>query len=219
MSGGKSYPRLSVPRRPVADPPVILLIPESTRKARGGLPNAVAVDSVAEALPGPARGKLQSLRDEILEKSPTGSIDRGGFLPAYQRFQGNMYRRIPAEAWERRAANVEVIIASGLQGLVASRDRVPAYVLSMAEPTAPFGKLNRWWHDRGLSEILAAYLRAVRPKTVVDLLSLEYRVAVEGYADGLSGVDVKTIDFPGMGRGSQPLRGEKVAEILLKGKS
>ena len=123
------------------------------------------------------------------------------------------------DAWKRRAAAVEVLVASGLYGMVASRDTVLAYPHSMAEPMPPLGKLNRWWRDAGLPEILAAYLRAVRPAIVVDLLSLEYREAVEGFADGLSGISVKTIDFPGMGRASQPRRGETVTEVLRTGKA
>ena len=63
-----------------------------------------------------------------------------------------------------------------------------------------------------------AYLEAVHPPAVVDLLSLEYREAVEGYAAGLRATKVKTIDFRGLGRGSQPRRGRKVAELLLTGK-
>jgi len=128
-----------------------------------------------------------------------------------------MYMSIPDEAWAKRAPNVEVVIASGLRGLVASRDTVPAYALSMAEPTPPFGKMNRWWHDRGLPGILAAYLESMQPHLVVDLLSLEYRQSVAGYAAGLKEIDVRTIAFPGMGRASQPLRGERIARILQFG--
>lgn len=199
-------------------PDIVVLIPESTRKAKAGSSRFGEVDSIVEALPASVRGKLQTLREEVRQKSPKGSIDSSGLLPAYLRFQGNMYREIPAEAWERRAANVEVVVASGLRGLLASRDTVPAYAHSMAEPMPSFGKLNRWWHDRGLPGILASYLDSVHPQVVVDLLSLEYRESVSGYAAGLGGMDVRTIDFPGMGRASQPLRGERVAEILKTGK-
>ena len=197
---------------------VIILIPESTRKAKGGSAGTAEVDAIEESVPPPTRNRLNALREEIDQKSPKSSVDRTGLSPAYQRFQGNMYRHIPADTWERRFPAVEVVIASGLRGLLASRDTVPAYEHSMAEPMPPFGKLNRWWHDRGLPDILAAYLRAMRPARVVDLLSLEYREAVIGFADGLSGIDVTTIDFPGMGRASQPRRGEKIAEILRSGK-
>src|SRR5256886_17226863 len=190
---------------PMAKPEIVVLIPESTRKARGGSSDAPEIDSIAAALPSTIRAKLEGLREEVLHKSPKGSVRPGGLLPAYRRFQGNMYMSIPEEAWAHRAPNVEIVIASGLPGLVASPDTVPPYALSMAEPTPPFGKMNRWWHDRGLPAILASYLSAVRPRIVVDLLSLEYRESVAGYAGHLQGVAVRTIEFPGMGRASRPL--------------
>ena len=211
---------MEVPALPfvVSSPEVVVLIPESTRKRKGGMSTSKATDVIADALPESARATLRVLRDEVLAKSPRDAVAPGGLLPAFERFDGNMYRYIPADAWARRSPGVEVVIASGLRGLVASRDPIPAYRLSMAEPTPPFGKLNRWWHDRGLPDILVAYLESIRPTHVVDLLSLEYRESVVGYAAKLRGIDVKTIDFPGMGRASQPRRGEKIGEILLSGK-
>src|SRR3989454_9884937 len=179
--------------RSMAKPEIIVLIPESTRKERGGSPDSPVVDSIAAALPATVRAKLGGLREEVLHKSPKGSVRPGGPLPAYRRFQGNMYMSIPEEAWAHRAPSVEVVIASGLRGLVASRDTVPAYALSMAEPTPPFCKMNRWWHGRGLPQILAFYLDSIHPRLVVDLLSLEYRQSVVGYAADLKGIDVRTI--------------------------
>lgn len=196
---------------------LVVLIPESTRKRRGGDPNLPPADSVLEALSGAARNKLATARAEVLAKTGKGIL-KGDRLPAYRRFDGNMYRSIPNEAWERRSAGVEVLMVSGLLGLVASRDPIPEYEHSMAEPMPPLGKLNRWWHAQGLPEILRAYIDAMRPRTVVDLLSLEYRDAVVGFGEGLTAVRLEVIDFPGMGRGSQPLRGERVAEILRTGR-
>src|SRR5437879_13146728 len=125
-----------------------------------------------------------------------------------------MYRSIPQEAWERRAPGVEVMIASALKGLIASRDLIPSYELSMAEPVPPFGKLNRWWHAAGLPGILHAFLLAAQPKAVVDLLSLEYRESVAGYQERLSGISVKPSDFHGMGPASRPTRGARAREDL-----
>jgi len=198
---------------------LVVLIPESTRKRSGGSSGPPGEGAVTGTLPVAVRQKLESLQAEVLKKSPSGSVEAGRFLPAYQRFDGNMYRNIPQEAWERRAPGVEVIIASALRGLIASRDLIPSYELSMAEAVPPFGKLNRWWHAAGLPGILHAFLSAVQPKAVVDLLSLEYRESVAGYQERLSGISVEPIDFPGMGRASQPARGEKVAEILRTGSS
>ena len=202
----------------MAPPEIVVVIPESTRKRPGGDARAPK-GGFADALPPAARGSLTRLRKEVLEKSPKGNVDAGGFLPAWVRFDGNMYRHIPREAWEGRAKGVEILIASGLFGVLGSGDAIPSYAHSMAEAMPPFGKLNRWWRDAGLPGILHEYLAAVRPRIVVDLLSLEYREAVQGYAEGLTGIAMRTVDFPGTGRGSQPRRGEKVAEILRTGRA
>ena len=201
----------------MATPSTIVLIPESTRKEKGGDPTGSERDDIREALPPVVRAELASLRSQVRLASKKGMIGTTGRLPAYRRYQGNMYRHIPPAAWEARSPEVEVVIVSGLLGLVASRDAVPWYMHSMAEPLPPLGKLNRWWHGAGLPRVLRAYLAGVRARAVVDLLSLEYREAVSGYADGLQGVRVETIDFPGLGRGSQPRRGERVAEVLRDG--
>src|SRR2546428_6337102 len=118
---------------------MMVLPGESTGRGGGGWAFPREVDSMAPTPPATARAKLEGLREEVLHKSPQGSVRAGGLLPAYRRFQGNMYMSIPDEAWAKRAPGVEIIIASGLRGLVASRDTVPSYALSMAEPTPPFG--------------------------------------------------------------------------------
>src|SRR5207245_6969464 len=156
--------------RSMAGPEIVVLIPESTRKATGGSSEGPEVDAISAGLPATVRAKLEELREEVLLKSPKGSVRPGGLLPAYRRFQGNMYRSIPDGAWAQRSAKVEVIIAPGLRGLVASRDTVPAHALSVAEPTPPAVMRNRRWHDRGPPAILASYLSADRTRTAVHLL-------------------------------------------------
>lgn len=199
-------------------PDLVVLIPESTRKASGGDPDLPPTDGFAGALPFDARRRLEALRAEA-RRAWTDAPEDAPLLPAYRRFDGNMYRRIPRDAWEACAPGVQVLVVSGLLGLVASRDLVPAYPHSMAESFPPLGRLNRWWRDGGLPRILGAYLDGVRPTEVVDLLSLAYRNAVEGFQEGLSGVRVERVDFPGLGRGSQPRRGETVARILRTGRA
>ncbi len=192
----------------------VVLIPESTRKAKGGEPAAPAMPRLESALPRDARRKLEVLRDQVRAAAPDAVGVPAELLPAYRRFRGNMYRAIPDEAWEQRVLGVEVVMVSGLYGLVASRDPVVEYHVSMAEPLDRFGKLNRWWHGHGLPNLLHAYIAAIHPDLVLDVLSLEYREAVEGYAAGLQGAKVHTVDFRGLGRGSQPRRGKLVAKVL-----
>lgn len=192
----------------------VVLIPESTRKAEGGDSSASGSGALVAALPRDARRRLEVLREQVREAAPEAVGNPDELLPAFRRFRGNMYRAIPEEAWAQRIPGVEVVMVSGLYGLVASQDPVVAYEVSMAEPLERLGKLNRWWRDHGLPGLLRTYLEAVHPTEVLDILSLEYRDAVEGYANGLRSTKVRTVDFRGLGRGSQPRRGKVVAKIL-----
>lgn len=192
----------------------VVLIPESTRKAKGGEPEAAHATRLESALPRDACRKLDVLRDQVRAAAPDAIGNPAELLPAYQRFRGNMYRAIPEEAWEQRVPGVEVVMVSGLYGLIASRDPVAAYHVSMAEPLERLGKLNRWWRGHGLPGLLHTYLETIHPDLVLDVLSLEYREAVEGFAAGLHGTKVRQMDFRGLGRGSQPRRGKLVARVL-----
>ncbi len=73
---------------------IIVLIPESTRKRKGGTALAYS-DAIAHALPDASRERLEGLRGEVASKSPQGAVDSAGLMPAYRRFDGNMYRYIP----------------------------------------------------------------------------------------------------------------------------
>ena len=175
----------------------IVLIPESTRKQKGAVTIPAAASPFELALPPESARRLRSLRQEMRETAADTVVDPEKVMPGYLRYQGNMYRHIPQEAWESRAAGVDVLIVSGLYGLVGSRDPVAYYECSMAEPLPPLGKLNRWWHDHGLPEILAAFLGRERPRLVVDLLSLEYREAVAGTPKPYPGSNSRPSIFPG----------------------
>lgn len=199
---------------------VLVLIPDSTRKRKGSMAGTTG-PGVGGSLPASDPGRLFALQAKVasaakLEPGPDidpaskGKVD---LMPAYLRYDGNMYRHIPREAWESRAAGVEVAIVSALYGLVLSREPIRAYGFSMAVNLPGLGPLHGWWRENGLPAILASFVKAAKPERIVDLLSLEYRKAVEGYRDSIT-VPVEAIDFPGLGRASQPRRGEAVAEIL-----
>ncbi len=203
---------------------LLALIPDSTRKRKGSGQGAGG-PSVRDFLPREAAKRLVDLREKVAASAklpPAADIDpaekgRVELSPAYLRFDGNMYRRIPRDAWEGRTEGVEVAVVSALYGLVLSREPIRAYGFSMAENLPGLGPVHGWWRENGLPSLLAALIKSASPKRVVDLLSIEYRKAVQGYRDSLQ-VAVQTIDFPGLGRASQPRRGEVVA-ALLEGKS
>lgn len=91
-------------------------------------------------------------------------------MPAHLRYDGNMVRNIPRDAWESRAAGVEAAIVSALYGLVLSREPIRVYGFSMAENLQGFGTLHAWWRENGLPAILASFVKRVQPRRIVDLL-------------------------------------------------
>src|SRR2546426_4636289 len=93
--------------RSMAGPEIVVLIPESTRKATGGASEGPEVDAISAGLPPTARAKLEELRGEGLLKSPKGPVRPGGLLPPYPRFQGNMCRNTPDTAGAQRPAKAE----------------------------------------------------------------------------------------------------------------
>ena len=198
----------------------VVLIPDSTRKAPGHAPGFPR-PGILGNLPKKDAERLAALRTSVAKAAnlPIGSdldpSSRGEVevMPAHLRFQGNMYRHIPHEAWENRKGDVDVIIVSALYGLSRFRDPIRPYKFSMAENLPGLGVLNRWWRGNGLPSLLASAIHALETDRVVALLSLEYRKAVDGYRAGLD-VAVEAIAFPGMGRASQPRRGEVVADVL-----
>ena len=200
---------------------VLALIPDSTRKRRGSMAGASG-PGVGDVLPAADLARIADLRKKAaaaadlpsgpdIDPASKGKVD---LMPAHLRYDGNMYRYIPREAWESRVPGVEVAIVSALYGLVLSREPIRAYGFSMAEDLPGLRTLHGWWRQNGLPGLLASLIRSARVERVVDLLSLEYRKAVDGYREGLK-APVEAIDFPGLGRASQPRRGMAVAEVLL----
>src|SRR6266508_5413349 len=110
------------------------------RTGRGSMAGAIG-PSLKEALPAGDLARLVELRKKVavaadlpiapdVDPASKGKADR---MPAYLRYDGNMYRYIPRDAWESRVAGVDVAIVSALYGLVLSREPIRAYGFSMAE--------------------------------------------------------------------------------------
>jgi len=203
----------------------LLLIPDSHRKAKGNAGTAVPKDACLQMLSAASRASLLEMRKAVATAARyplgpdllPGSTAKVDLLPAYLRYQGNMYRRIPPPSWEGRNKGVEILILSALYGPIHSQEPVRPYPFSMGESLPGLGTLHRWWRDHGLAAILAEVITAMKPKKVTDLLSGVYRSAVEGYLPLVTGTKVEQVDFPGMGRASQAARGEIVAKILSGG--
>jgi hypothetical protein len=127
---------------------------------------------VDSALDGQRRTMLRAAR------AAGATPRRAATLPAMERYTGVLYRELawatlPAVA--RRRGDAQVRVVSGLWGLVAPKDPIPAYRLKMSAALPELGRVARWWRPR-LTPVLAGL---VEDRVVWDLLPLEHAAAVD----------------------------------------
>lgn len=121
---------------------------------------------------------LDGARARVLTAArASGALGRGApTRPAMERYDGVLYRELRwsslPEPLRRRGAE-EVRIVSGLLGLAAPDDPVPAYRLKMSASLPETGKLSTWWRPR-LAPVLA---RLAQGSVVWDLLPNEHSAA------------------------------------------
>ena len=153
--GARAFPQLDPARREV--------ISALRRAMRGDLSSAarllgVGASAAAEAVS----------RNLVIDSAPT--------LPAIERYQGVLYDALDygslSEA-HRRRVDEQVLIFSGLWGLVAPRDPIPDYKLKMGASLPPLGKLSTWWRPK-LSPLLDDL---VAGRVVWNLLPSEHAAA------------------------------------------
>jgi cytoplasmic iron level regulating protein YaaA (DUF328/UPF0246 family) len=176
-------------------PPLILLPPSEGKQAGGtGLPWADgdrgfrsldgARREVIAALRGAMRGnaatyqKLLGVGAAAASRAVCANLlaDSAPTLAAIERYDGVLYDALGYPTLPKRLrtrVDRQVVIVSGLWGLVLPRDPIPDYKLKMGATLAPLGRLSSWWRDR-LSAPLDDH---VAGRTVWDLLPNEHATA------------------------------------------
>jgi uncharacterized protein len=208
----------------------MLLLPPSEGKAVGGsdrrrwTPDAGSFGTrlgdrrleVVEALAACGGGdeKLLGVKGEHLLRAQSANAALVGAptLPAWQRYTGVVWDHLDP-ATVPAPARRQVVVVSGLLGLVRADDPVPDYRLKMGANLAPLGKLSRWWNEALSAEVR----RLARRRVVVDLLPQEHRAALE--LTGLDGFAVTLTDPSGKpgGHFAKAAKGELARAILLDG--
>lgn len=145
-----------------------ILLPPSAGKATGGDGSPWAPGTTTLA-------GLDEQRAEVLA-AMGGGVASEPTLPAIERYTGVLYRELdwsslPASA--RRRGRAQLLVASGLLGMVGPGDPVPPYRLAMGDRLPGLGKLSSWWRDP-LTAALADHLRGT---VVWDLLPNEHAAA------------------------------------------
>lgn len=179
-------------------PSTLILLPPSEGKASGGTGPAwspgtmrvgldderrAVVAALRRAMRGaaPARARLLGVKGDTLAASTAANRDVlvSPTLPAIERYTGVLYGALDPDtlsAAPRRRLAADVLVVSGLWGLVAPDDPIPAYRLKMGASLPGLGKLSTWWRP-ALDAAIAAR-RGTGP--IWNLLPKEHDAAWSG---------------------------------------
>jgi uncharacterized protein len=158
--------------------------------------------------------KLLGVKADHLLRAQSANVSLIGAptLPAWQRYTGVVWDHLDPHTLTP-ASRRQIVVVSGLSGLVRGDDPVPDYRLKMGANLAPLGKLSTWWRD-ALSTELA---RTARRRFVIDLLPQEHRGALD--LDGLQGISIALIDPTGKpgGHFAKAAKGALARALLTDG--
>jgi cytoplasmic iron level regulating protein YaaA (DUF328/UPF0246 family) len=149
----------------------VILVPPSESKAEGGSGPAWQIGSM--------KLDLDAARVAVLRASlgpQRAAVEQGPTMRAIDRYAGVLYGALAYRELDvtlRRRIDAQMIVFSGLWGLVAPSDRIPFYKLKMTAGAPGGGRLAAWWRPR----IGPALDARVRGRVVWDLLPNEHTAA------------------------------------------
>ncbi len=177
----------------------MILLPPSEGKATGGKgppwesvnqsfpaladPRREVVHALVEAMGGSseARSKLLGVKATKAEEATAVNLDvaTAPTMPAIDRYTGVLYDALnypslPAKV--RRGVDRQVVVFSGLWGVVRPTDPIPDYKLKMGASLPGLGKPARFWKPL-ISDAMAGAITASGTNTVWDLLPNEHTAA------------------------------------------
>jgi hypothetical protein len=141
-------------------------------------------------------------------------------LPASHRYTGVVWDHLDLSSLPlalQKIAAKNIVIVSGLLGLVTAGDPTPDYRLKIGASLAPMGKLSSWWRDE-LSRSLNKYCAGA---VVISLLPQEHSaafVADEKAIDQFLHVDLATKSGKAGGHDAKAAKG-RLARHLLQGRT
>ncbi|NDD00086.1 peroxide stress protein YaaA [bacterium] len=111
-------------------------------------------------------------------------------------------------------ADKNIVIVSGLLGLVAAGDPTPDYRLKIGASLAPMGKLSSWWRE----EISGALNKYCAGAVVVNLLPQEHSAAFVADSESIKSyfhVDLATKSGTAGGHDAKAAKGRLARHLLL----
>ncbi len=149
----------------------MILVPPSEGKADGGTGPEWTVGSM--------KLDLDSSRVAVLKASlgrERKGVEHGPTMRAIDRYTGVLYGALAyrdLDRTQRRRVDAQMIVFSGLWGLVTPVDPIPFYKLKMTMTAPRGGRLAAWWRPR-IAPVLDAF---VDGRVVWDLLPNEHTAA------------------------------------------
>lgn len=195
----------------------------SKRKRTGGECAYEASRTRVERLPEGGRDRLMGSRRELgallgLAPGPDLGSDVGAgatlFLPACHRYSGIIYTRAGVSRRPIQLLLRSVVIVSALYGLVAPDESIRDYDLTMSGRLPDGRAVWRWWRDRGLGQLVTEYVAGTSEGWVVDLLSHQYRRALEPWPPSDASTLVLAHESSGPGMSSLYRRADQLASVL-----
>ena len=177
----------------------MILLPPSEGKATGGKgppwesvdqsfptladPRREVVNALVEAMGGSpeARFKLLGVKAAKAEEATAANlvVATAPTMPAIDRYTGVLYDALDylsLTAKVRRGVDRQVVVFSGLWGVVRPTDPIPDYKLKMGASLPGLGKPARFWKPL-ISDAMADAVAASGTNTVWDLLPNEHTAA------------------------------------------
>ena len=203
--------------------PQVVIIPCCSRKKPGGKSEFQSPGWLRSRLgPASAERPLGARRELAahfdLQPGPDLGFAESGadarFLPASERYDGNMYRAADfCHTWPRSQGK-QVLIVSALYGLLLADDPIREYDVGMHCHGPDGSRLHTWWKRQRLGRIVAECALSFLPTMIQDLLSGNYRKALAPWrAHELAGIrnqyDPGVVGFP-----ADRARGQRLREIL-----
>ena len=164
----------------------LFIIACSNHKKSGGLSQYEKQNSILGSLSKQDKKKLLEYRELVFEFIKDGYFNRSGkelkdlpynsdlvrgidfghsekssYLPAFQRYDGSLYREIDGSVWEKR--NAHLLIISGLYGLLLPEDSIQLYSLHVGDSA----NISDHW-EKELTPFIQAYVARNKIKTIVD---------------------------------------------------
>ena len=137
------------------------------------------------------------------------------YLPAYQRYIGNVYKSSQIAVLFPKTTSIRVLIISAFYGLLDASDLIRDYNVAMNDTLPNRTKLKTWWKRRGLGTIVEECILGINPSRIHDLLSGHYRDALQPWPPHALSHKMEMYSYPGQGSGSNWSRGNDLKELLL----